>query len=226
MFWEDKGYLLSQIKYSENSVISEIFTEHHGKISGVIYRASSKKIKNYLQIGNRLHVNYSYKNDGKMGYFKIEIDKILTPSFFDDKKKLACIVSTLNLIKILTVESQANISIYNCINIFFNILQDSNWIKKYILWELEFYKLIGYDLSLKDLILEEHVNNEKIYYVESKNLKKVVPNFLIDFSINPKNNADLLNGLQLVSDYLDKSILKPNNINYPRLRAEFINLLK
>ena len=69
MHWEDKGYLLSKIKYSENAVISEIFTENHGKISGIIYGASSKKIKNYLQIGNMLHVNYNYKNDTKMGYF-------------------------------------------------------------------------------------------------------------------------------------------------------------
>ena len=226
MYWEDKGFLLSKIKYGENSVISEIFTEHHGKISGIIYGATSKKIKNYLQIGNRLHVNYIHKNDGKIGYLKIEIDKIITPLFFNDKKKLACIVSTLNLVKILTAESQENINIFNSINNFFNILSNSNWVKNYILWELEFYKLIGYDLSLKNLISEEHLNNKKIYYVKSKNIKKIVPNFLIDLNINPKDNADLLKGLQLVSDYLDKSILKPNNINYPKLRSEFIELLK
>ncbi len=223
---DDKGYLLSKIKYSENAVISEIFAKNYGKISGIIYGASSKKIKNYLQIGNRLHINYNYKNDGKIGYFKIEIDKILTPLFFDDRKKLACIISTLNLIKILTADSQENFKIYNSIKTFFNILHNSNWIKNYILWELEFYKLIGYDLALKNLISEDSKNNEKIYYVESKNTKKIVPNFLVDLNINPKNNDDLLNGLQLVSDYLDKSILKPNNINYPKLRTEFIKLLK
>ena len=47
-----------------------------------------------------------------------------------------------------------------------------------------------------------------------------------NFIIFPKNNEDLLSGLQLVSDYLDKSILRPNNINYPKLRTEFIKLLK
>tara|TARA_Y100000590_G_scaffold400889_1_gene485335 strand:+ start:2486 stop:3166 length:681 start_codon:yes stop_codon:yes gene_type:complete len=226
MHWEDKGYLLSKIKYSENAVISEIFTKNHGKISGVIYGATSKKIKNYLQIGNKLHVNYNYKNDDKIGYFKIEIDKILTPLFFEERKKLACIVSTLNLIKILTVESQENINIFKSINSFFNILHDYNWIKNYIFWELKFYKLIGYDLALKNIILEDTKNNKKIYYVESKNTKKIVPNFLIDLDINPKNKDDLLSGLQLVSDYLDKSILRPNNINYPKLRTEFINMLK
>ncbi len=226
MNWIDQGYLLSKNKYNENSVIAEIFTKNHGKISGIIFGATSKKNKNYLQIGNKIHVNYNGKNTEKIGYFKIEIDKILTPLFFEDQKKLACIISTLNLVKLLTVESQENFEIFNSIDNFFNLLKDSTWIKNYIFWELEFFKLIGYDLSLKNFISEESKNNQKIYYVKTKNMKKIIPNFLVDLNINPKNNEDLLSGLQLVSDYLDKSILRPNNINYPKSRAEFIELLK
>ena len=48
MNWQDKGYLLSKNKYNENSVISEFYTENHGKISGIIFGGTSKKIKNYL----------------------------------------------------------------------------------------------------------------------------------------------------------------------------------
>ena len=31
MNWNDSGFLLSKNKYNENSIIAEIFTEHHGK---------------------------------------------------------------------------------------------------------------------------------------------------------------------------------------------------
>ena len=48
MRWQDKGYLLSLNKYNENSAIAEFFTENNGKVSGVIFGASSKKIKSYL----------------------------------------------------------------------------------------------------------------------------------------------------------------------------------
>ena len=34
------------------------------------------------------------------------------------------------------------------------------------------------------------------------------------------------NGLKLLGDFLEKNILKPNNINYPSSRLEFIKLLK
>ena len=70
MIWQDIGYLLSKIKYSENGIIADFFTESRGKVTGLIFGATSKKIKNYLLIGNRFHLNYNAKNDSKIGNFK------------------------------------------------------------------------------------------------------------------------------------------------------------
>ena len=73
MNWIDEGFLISKNRYRENSLIAEIFTKDRGKISGIIFGVTSKKIKNYLQIGNRLHINYSSKSENRIGYFKVEI---------------------------------------------------------------------------------------------------------------------------------------------------------
>ena len=62
--------------------------------------------------------------------------------------------------------------------------------------------------------------------LKAKPKKKIVPNFLIDQDKDELNNINLLNGLNLVGDFLEKSILKPNNINYPSARLDFINILK
>ena len=56
--------------------------------------------------------------------------------------------------------------------------------------------------------------------------KKYVPNFLIDKDIEVNDIKTLLIGLKLVGDYLEKSILKPNNLNYPNSRLVFLNSLK
>ena len=61
MQWDDIGYLVSKNRYNENSVMAEFYTKEHGKCSGVIFGGTSKKIKNYLQIGNKFHINYNYK---------------------------------------------------------------------------------------------------------------------------------------------------------------------
>ena len=226
MNWDDSAYLVSKNRYSENSIIAEVFTENHGKISGIIFGGTSKKIKNYLQIGNKIYVNYNSKSVTRIGYFKIEILKALTPLYFDENQKLSCITSAMHLIKLLTAEAQSNKEIFKLIDNFFEILTSDNWIQKYIFWELELLKLLGYDLELKNMAEKEIVDSEVNYYVKSSTEKKSIPNFLIDENNLDVNLKNLLKGLKLVSDYLEKSILKPNNLNLPTSRTHFINLLK
>ena len=226
MNWIDEGFLISKNRYSENSLIAELYTKDHGKTSGIIFGGTSKKIKNYLQIGNKLHINYNSKNDNRIGYFKIEILKAHSPLYFDHKQKLSCITSATNLIKILTAESQVNIKVYKLIDSIFLILKDKDWLKKYIFWELELLKILGYDLELENLVKKDIINNETVYYANSSNEKKYVPNFLVERDLEVNDDKILLNGLKLVGDYLDKTILKPNNINYPNSRLLFINSFK
>ena len=226
MTWDDFGYLVSKNRYNENSLITEIFTKNHGKVSGIIFGGTSKKIKNYLQIGNKLYVNFNSKSENKIGYFKIEITKALSPFYFDNQKKLLCISSAMNLIKILTAELQKNIEIYQLIENFYEILDSKNWLKDYIFWELELFKLLGYDLDFKNLVDKKIIGNNTKYLSKSLSEKKIVPNFLVEKDKNPEDIDILLSGLKLVTDYLEKSILKPNNLNLPLSRLYFINTLK
>ena len=226
MIWSDYGYLLEKNKFGENSIITQFFTENHGKISGIIYGATSKKIRNYLQIGNKFYITHNSKNENKLGYLKIEIEKILTPVFFEDRKKLLCILSSMNLIKLLTVDNQSNIKIYNLIDDFYSFLENSNWINKLIFWELELLKLIGYDLELENIVSEEFVDGKKLYFVSNNNDKKYVPNFIVENNKEIDDFKQISNGLKLITDYLDKSILRPNNISHPRSRIDFLNTLK
>ncbi|MDC3008295.1 DNA repair protein RecO [Candidatus Pelagibacter sp.] len=226
MTWDDEGFLISKNKYSENSLIVEIFTKNHGKTSGIIFGGTSRKIKNYLQLGNQLQVNYSSKTENKIGNFKIELLKAYAPIFFNNYRKLLCIFSAFQLIKILTAESQKNIKIYGLIENFYILLKKENWIRNYIFWELELFKIIGYDLELKNLVKKELINNEVKYLVKSTKEKKIVPNFLIDNNQDFLNEEILIDGLRLVGDYLEKSILRPNNINYPLSRLRFLNTFK
>ncbi len=87
MIWTDSGFLLSKISFQENSVIANFYTKNHGKCAGIIYGATSKKIKNYLQNGNKFHLEYRSKNDSTLGYFKTEIINPYSSKYFDEKKK-------------------------------------------------------------------------------------------------------------------------------------------
>ena len=226
MIWDDIGFLIFKNRYNENSLIAEVFTKEHGKTSGIIFGGTSKKIKNYLQIGNKIYVNFNSKSENRIGYFKIEIQQALTPNYFDNQKKLLCISSAMHLIKMLTAESQKNIKVYELIENFYKFIDSKDWIKKYIFWELELFKVLGYDLEIESLVDKKLVNNQVQYITKSSTEKKIIPNFLIDKNETINDIEILLNGLRLVGDYLEKTILKTNNQSQPISRLNFINTLK
>ena len=225
MNWDDTGFLLAKNKYSENSLIIEVFTKNNGKTSGLLFGGTSKKISSYLQIGNKFFINYKSKNNSKLGYFNLEIIKAQSPFFFDNKKKLSALTSAMQLIKILNAESQPNTKIFNLIENFFSILNTSDWIRNYILWELELFSLLGYNLELKNMVTKKIINKITVYQLNSQLEKRTIPNFLIDNNLSASDD-DLSQGLKLVGDFLEKSILKPNNLNHPLGRLHFLSTLK
>ncbi len=224
MNWQDKGYLLSLNKYNENSSIAEFFTENNGKIVGIIFGSTSKKIKSYLLIGNKFHINSKLKEDGRLGYLKIEIDEIKTPIYMENKKKFFCIIYCMNLIKILTVENEINKELYTILEKLFKIINLDNWLVEFLFLELNILKSVGYDINFKDYVVNKNINGQTKYIVDSS--QKIIPNFLVDKKTIPENTKDIYSGYSIVGDFLDKTIIKPNNKNFPSSRNDFVNLLK
>ena len=130
----------------------------------------------------------------------------------------------MNIIKILTVENQENKNIYLLLSNFFVLLDKDNWLINFIFWELNFYKCIGYDIDFKNYVKNVIVDGDDKFIVESTN--KIIPNFLINNDIYTKNEKDVIRGFKIVGEFLVKTILKPNNINFPLSRIELGNLIK
>ena len=67
MNWEDEGYLLSKRKFRENANIINVFTNTFGKVSGIVYGGSSRKISCMSRLSTMLafrcllHNNLSLK---------------------------------------------------------------------------------------------------------------------------------------------------------------------
>ena len=149
MYWEDEGYLLSKNNFDENSIIIEVFTLKHGKYTGIVYGGSSRKQKGKFQIGNKFLLNWKSKGENKSGYFNIELIEPISPYFFDDKKRSACILSATSLLKILLPERQINNQVYNFFENMLSKLKSDNRIQIYINWELSLISELGFEADLK-----------------------------------------------------------------------------
>jgi DNA repair protein RecO (recombination protein O) len=227
MHWKDEGYLLSKNNYSENSVIIEVFTLNHGKCSGIVYGGTSRKIKNYLQLGNKIHVNLKTKNESKLGYFKIEIIDPISPFFFDDNKKINCLFSSLNLLKTLLPEMLSYNSIYISFSNFLSELKFSNnWIVHYIFWEMNLLKKIGFDMNLQTNYVTTSYNKKKMITVNIDNENIKVPIFMVDKKFDNIDTKLIYCALTFIGKFLKKNILTPNNLNYPISRIKLENYFR
>jgi len=130
----------------------------------------------------------------------------------------------MNLIKTLTVENESNLEIYSLLGKLFKIIDLDNWLVEFLYLELNILKSIGYDINFKDYVVNKNINGQTKYVVDSS--QKIIPNFLIDKKIIPENTKDIYGGYSIVGDFLDKTIIKPNNKNFPSSRNDFINLIK
>ena len=87
MNWQDEGFIIAKKKFRENAIILEIFTSQFGKVSGIVYGGTSRKIKNYLQLTNKIFIVYNSKSENRIGYFKTELIDAISPKYFNNKKK-------------------------------------------------------------------------------------------------------------------------------------------
>tara|TARA_B100000242_G_C42728678_1_gene340157 strand:- start:89 stop:493 length:405 start_codon:yes stop_codon:yes gene_type:complete len=132
MNWEDECFLLSKRKFRENANIINIFSQHKGKVTGVVYGGNSRKIRNYLQISNKLFITHNSKSENKIGYFKTELIKPISPMYFDDKKRTSALISLCSILNTLLPEGQPNLNIYKSYDNFIQSVDLENWIILYI----------------------------------------------------------------------------------------------
>ena len=145
MNWEDECYLLSKRKFRENANIINVFSLSKGKVSGIVYGGNSRKIRNFLQISNKLFIVHNSKNENKLGYFKTELVKPISPLYFNDKERTSALISLCYILNTLLPEEQPNKNIYKSYEKFINSLNLENWIILYIYFELNLIKNLGYD---------------------------------------------------------------------------------
>ena len=96
MNWEDEGYILSK-KNLGKCYNFRSFTKNFGKVNGIVYGGTSRKVKNYLQLSQQNFVDLQFKNENKLGYFKTELVEAIAPKYFNNKKNYFCLNSFLQL---------------------------------------------------------------------------------------------------------------------------------
>ena len=217
MNWEDNCYLLSKRKFKENANIINIFTEKKGRIDGIVYGGNSRKIRNYLQISNKLFVIHVSKGENKIGYFKTELIKPISPLYFNDKERTSALTSICSLLNILLPEGQPNKKIYNSFENLIDSINLDNWIILYIFFELNLIKDLGYDTNLGQY--NNIKNNSEIKKIKIDGYTYDVPLYLMSKKIPATMSKILIRkSLYFTRNIILNRFFIPNNLTFPKSR--------
>jgi DNA repair protein RecO (recombination protein O) len=218
MNWQDEGFLLSKIKFRENANIINVFTNKRGKVGGIVYGGTSRKIRNFLQISNKIFIIYSSKSENRLGYFKTELVEAISPKYFSDKKKTAALLSINTILNLLLPELQPYKNLYSSLEDLINNFDQEDWMCRYVMWELTLLKELGFDPFLEQF--SSKVNQLEDYKtIEIDNIKYQVPIFLL--SKEKKNipeNKQIIMALNFTRNILINKFFLPNNIVFPKSR--------
>ena len=220
MNWESEGFILSKRKFRENAIILEVFTNDFGKVSGIVYGGTSRKVKNYLQLVNKIYVNYTFKNENKIGYFKTELIDAIAPKYFNNKNKILCLNSITSILKLLLPENQKLYNVYISLDGFLNNFNNENWLINYLNWELDLISNLGYGFDRSKLNKDY---DKKNFNIVIDNYEYNIPTFLLSKNISKVSFKEIYEGLIFSRRLMENKFFIPNNIKFPQSRRIFEN---
>ena len=220
MNWESEGFILSKRKFKENAIILEVFTSDFGKVSGIVYGGTSRKVKNYLQLVNKIYVNYTFKNENKIGYFKTELIDAIAPKYFNNKNKILCLNSITSILKLLLPENQKLYNVYVSLDSFLNNFNNEKWLINYLNWELDLISNLGYGFDASKFNKDFEKKNLNIVI---DNYEYNIPTFLLSKNISKVSFNEIYKGLIFSRRLMENKFFIPNNIKFPQSRRIFEN---
>lgn len=168
---EDRGILVSKLKYGETSLILSIYSKNYGLQKGILKGATSLKNKSILEIGNVLKFQKRARTDDSLGFFKVDLQESYLYKIFNNSNKLLALSSMCELMSELLVEKERDSDFYNFTISTIVVLQKEDFIKYYIQWELKLLEKIGIGLDLSKCTVSNQ--KEDLYYLSPKTGKAV-----------------------------------------------------
>ena len=220
MNWENEGFILSKRKFRENAIILEVFTSDFGKVNGIVYGGTSRKVKNYLQLTNKIYLNYISKSDNRIGYFKTELIEAFAPRYFNNKNKILCLNSITSILRILLPENQKSKNIYNSLENLLSHFDNKDWFLNYLYWELNLISNLGFGFDTDKI---SNINGQKNINFKIDNIDYKIPVFLILKDNVNVNSNEIYEGLLFTRKLMENKFFIPNNIKFPLSRKIFEN---
>lgn len=146
--WQDQGVILAVRPYGESGAIVSALTESHGRQSGFMRGATSRKNRGVLEIGNIADIRWQARTTDNLGSFSLELQDSPAALIMQDADKLAALQSACALCDQALPDREGHAGLFHGFKALLDALQGEHWAPAYILWELSLLRELGFSLDL------------------------------------------------------------------------------
>ena len=237
MNFSDEGYIIHLRRHGENALIVTLLSHGHGKVTGYVQGALSKKKLGIFQLGNALSFNaYARLEENMPSLRGVELVKAHAANFMQSSEKLAVLESFCALFDACIPEKEPLEFLTDSIECFFSALDQPDWLTKYALAEFHLLDFLGIGLDLSCCAATG--TRENLAFVSPKSGKAVCLDaglpyadklFRFPYAVVDKNYAPSLSEvadlLKLTGYFLNKNFFQIHNLQFPNNRATLLEQL-
>lgn len=208
-------------KLGERSFVVSLLTKENGRYLGIF------KGKSAPQPADIVNARWQARLSEQLGTFYLENLKTISGFYMDDWSRLSCIRCLCELLNNTLPERQQYENVYNEVLFLINNLNNENYVKHYVIFELNLLKELGFGLDFSECAGGGDKND--LAFVSPKTGKavsrekgmpycdKLLPLPLFLWRHSSADIQDLKNGLRLTGYFLEKNVLTkslPDARNY------------
>lgn len=236
--WRDQGIIVALRRHGENAAIVEVLSEHHGRHAGVLKGGQSAKLKPHLQLGNFVEVTWKARLEEHLGHYTLEPLKAHTQNFIthpilSSGLSAFCAMAHYCLPERLSLDGFYKQSVEL-------VVKDDPllWSQKYVAWELELLRFLGFGLDLETCALSGA--EEDLTYISPRTGRAVARAAAQDWAprlflfpeifkarLSHPTHDDILDGLRILDHFLARELhdVLPKG-QLPAARARFCAMLE
>ncbi len=166
MEWRDQGALLGVRRYGETSVIIEVFTQSRGRHAGMVRGGAGRKLSPILQPGAQLDLEWRARLEEHLGHFRVESVHARAAGIMSDRTALAALNTICGLLRFALPERAPHAALYHKTTDLLDHLCEGDWLRPYLMWELNLLEDLGFGLDLNTCAVTGHTTD--LAYVSPK----------------------------------------------------------